>query len=95
MTKFDRWFSTFQPQKHHAGINHGVDGYLYETYGKDIEYLQHIPSERLWTVIEADNGKWYISQGVHMVNRVGYIIAAVPYDHTNSAHSKLQEVLYV
>ena len=34
----------------------------------------------LWTVIEADNGDWIISNGFHLVNRVGYILTEVPWE---------------
>ena len=31
----------------------------------------------LWTVVEVDNGDWIISNGFHLVNRVGYILTEV------------------
>jgi hypothetical protein len=34
----------------------------------------------LWTVVEVDNGDWIISNGFHLVNRVGYILTEVPWE---------------
>jgi hypothetical protein len=31
----------------------------------------------LGTIVEADNGDWIISNGFHLVNRVGYILTEV------------------
>lgn len=50
------------------------------------DFVEHpfaafFPPERVWTVIEGDNGKWYISAGFHVVNRTGYyVVCEVPHD---------------
>jgi hypothetical protein len=31
-------------------------------------------------VVEVDNGDWIISNGFHLVNRVGYILTEVPWE---------------
>ncbi len=35
-------------------------------------------NEFMWTMIEGDSGKWYISPGCHIVNRVYTIICRKP-----------------
>ncbi len=32
----------------------------------------------VWTVVEGDNGEWYLCEGWHLVNRMGYVIARNP-----------------
>lgn len=34
----------------------------------------------VWTMIEGDNGKWYLSPGWHVVNRIGYVLCTQPFD---------------
>lgn len=40
----------------------------------------------IWTVVEGDNNKVYVVPGVSIVNRIGYIWCAVPWDDTEYAN---------
>lgn len=33
----------------------------------------------IWTVVDGDDGKLYLTTGVHYVNRVGYVLCEVPF----------------
>lgn len=37
-----------------------------------------LPTAHIWTVIEGDNGRLYVVEGWHYVNRLGYIVARNP-----------------
>lgn len=50
----------------------------FETYGKELEYVKYMDEDFIWTLIEVD-GNQYIVQGMHYVNRMGYLIATEPY----------------
>jgi len=42
---------------------------------------KHFDPLFVWTVLEGDSGKWYISAGFHVVNRTGYyVVCEVPHD---------------
>jgi hypothetical protein len=35
--------------------------------------------QRVWTVVDCDNGKQYLCPGLHLVNRVGYVLCGVSF----------------
>ena len=41
----------------------------------------NIPDERVWTVIQADDGDLYALSGWHRVNRVCYMVTLNPWPH--------------
>jgi hypothetical protein len=74
----DEFYAQFNPAKNHIDDNAAFDGCMYETYGRDINYINAIAKDpktkdRLWTIIEAEGKMFYVS-GFHYVNRFGYII---------------------
>jgi hypothetical protein len=80
----DEWFEQFKPIPNHldenASFNDGEHGYMFETYGDEVEFVKSQDSNRIWTYSDGDNGGTYISDGYHVVNRIGYFVTAVPYD---------------
>ncbi len=51
---------------------------LYGASGHEWAAVRDTPSERVWTVVESGD-QWWIAPGKHFVNRLGYLIAAVPH----------------
>lgn len=49
-------------------------GDLYE-----YQQVQHLPAERVWTIVEGDDGNLYASPGFHVVNRLGYVTSDTPW----------------
>ena len=80
----DEWFEQFKPIPNHldenASFNDGDQGYMFETYGDEVEFVKAQEPNRIWTYSDGDNGGTYISDGYHVVNRIGYFITTVPYD---------------
>ena len=80
----DEWFKQFKPIPNHldenASFNDGEHGYMFETYGDEVEFVKAQDSNRIWTYSDGDNGGTYISDGYHVVNRIGYFVTTVPYD---------------
>jgi hypothetical protein len=80
----DEWFEQFKPIPNHldenASFNDGEHGYMFETYGDEVEFVKSQDSNRIWTYSDGDDGGTYISDGYHVVNRIGYFVTAVPYD---------------
>lgn len=46
---------------------------------RDFHEVKDCQLEKVWTVIEADNGKMYCATGFHIVNRIGYLLCAQPW----------------
>ena len=63
-----------------AGWNFGTDqGCLFETFGAEFEFVRQYDPQKIWTLIDADEGRdMYIVSGRHHVNRVGYILTENP-----------------
>jgi len=77
---FDDWVATYQPQRNHLDGNAPWDGLMYETFGPEVEFIKTVAStspDRVWTLVDAD-GRSVIASGWHFVNRVGYMVTAVP-----------------
>jgi len=80
----DEWFNTYKPIPNHldenASFNDGDQGYMFETYGDELEFVKAQEPNRIWTYSDGDDGGTYISDGYHVVNRIGYFVTTVPYD---------------
>ena len=53
-------------------------GCLFETYGQELEYIKRQDPQRVWTLIDGDDGDMYVVSGFHWVNRVGYLLSRDP-----------------
>lgn len=60
-----------------AGFDFGEGGCLFESTGPDLEFVRAQPMDQVWTVIEGDDGL-EITDGLHMVNRLGYLVTDRP-----------------
>ena len=80
----EEWFDTFKPLPNlidpDASFSDGENGYMFETYGKELDFVKAQDPNRIWTYCDGDNGGTYIFQGMRIVNRIGYFVTTVPYD---------------
>jgi hypothetical protein len=87
MLNFEDWEYRYKPVKNHLDDNasfqdeHG-NGIMFETFGDELQYVLGVASkepDRVWTYVDGDDGT-YVTNGYHLVNRIGYFITDVPYD---------------
>lgn len=71
-------FEDFLPIKNPNG-DYGWNGTLWETFGRDLEFVRSVPNENVWTLIDGDDGGQVIVSGFHVVNRVGYFVTELPW----------------
>jgi hypothetical protein len=80
----EEWFKQFQPLPNlidpNASFNDGEQGYMFETYGAELDVVKAHDPNRIWTYCDGDNGGTYIFQGMRIVNRIGYFITSVPFN---------------
>ena len=80
----DEWFETFKPIPNHiddnASFSDGENGYMFETYGTELDFVRSQEPNKIWTYIDGDVSGTYIVQGMGIVNRIGYFVTAVPFD---------------
>lgn len=77
--QFRTWEKTFKPIKNHIDTNASGNGCMFETYGKEYEYVTHvrdIAPDTIWTIVDCD-GNLRITNGYHFVNRMGYFITEI------------------
>lgn len=76
----DQWIEEYKPVQNPLVDDAPWDGCMFETYGEELEYVRTAFPDKIWTLVEAE-GKQYIVEGFHYVNRLGYFItskAAIP-----------------
>lgn len=78
------WFNTFKPIPNHidpdASFSDGDQGYMFETYGAELDFIKAQEPNRIWTYCDGDDNGTYIFQGMRIVNRIGYFVTTVPFD---------------
>ena len=53
-------------------------GCLFETYGKELEFILRQDPCNVWTLVDGDSGDLWVISGMHFVNRIGYLVSTVP-----------------
>ena len=80
----EEWFDKFKPIPNHiddnASFSDGDNGYMFETYGEELDFVKSHQSNRIWTYCDNDFGGTSIFQGMRIVNRIGYFVTLVPFD---------------
>ena len=59
-------------------VGDGSRGCLFETYGDEFTYVRRFDPRRVWTLIDGDDGDLYVASGLHLVNRIGYLLSRDP-----------------
>ena len=76
----DTFYEYFQPYRHPATSMSCFGNLGLETYGKDRELAYSLDSTFMWTVMDGtDNGRLFICTGLHVVNRVAYLVTKKPH----------------
>lgn len=76
------WVQKFKPLKNHLEDYASVDGYLFQPYGAQWAFVKSHNLEQIWTLIitdlDDDSTSWEIVNGIHIVNREGYLVTEKP-----------------
>lgn len=62
------WYETYEPQEK-----------FYETYGEDLDYINSMPDNFVWTLVDGDEDSVVVN-GKAFVNRIGYYISKKPHN---------------
>jgi len=74
------FFEQFKPIHNPYNFNAPENGCMFETYGIELDLVRKVSKlepAKVWTVMTDDNGDVCISDGMHFVNRLGYLITRV------------------
>jgi hypothetical protein len=72
---WDKWAEKYKPLKNH--FQGGID-YAFETYGKEVEYIQSLDPKYVWTWVEGDMCDLIVA-GYSYVNRFSYYVTEIPW----------------
>ena len=86
----------FKLVKNHIDDNASFDGNMFETYGEELEFVKEMAKQnRVITIIEGETNpdfddedgnegfnepNMYYVSGMHVVNRIGYLVTDKPLD---------------
>lgn len=75
----NEFYKQYNLIKNHIDDNAPFDGRMFETYGKELDYIHEMvknpeTQHKVWTIIEGDGDALFYSSGYHIVNRIGYLI---------------------
>ena len=91
----DEWFATYKPVPNHidknASFGDGEQGYMFETYGEEIEFVKNSNTNHIWMYGEGDDGGTFIWSGWGFVNRLGYFITEVPFPPNTDIQIRISE----
>jgi len=76
---YDEWIELFNPLVNHIDSNASYNGAMFDTYGKELKYLEGIDPNCIWTLSDCD-GEMFIHNGWGFVNRMGYFITSIPFN---------------
>lgn len=76
----ETWFDTFKPLPNLIDPTASFDGYMFETYGSEIEFVKSQDPNTIWTYVDGDDGGLYIVSGWQAVNRIGYFVTTLPFN---------------
>ena len=51
------------------------DGYMFETFGEELEFVKKHSNNNIFTLLSDDNNDLVIIPGFHVVNRFGYFVS--------------------
>lgn len=83
---WDQWEEAFSPKQNTVSNREEYNGWLFETYGEDLEYIKELNADEfkklhVWTVFDEEtDGVFCISEGLHWVNAMGYFVTEKAYD---------------
>jgi hypothetical protein len=76
------WETKFKPIKNHIDSNSSWEGSLFESYGKELDFVREKCKENpqcIWTLMDSEeDDDCVIVEGFHFVNRIGYFITENP-----------------
>jgi len=84
---YSKWVETFKPVKNHLTPNTKLEGLVFETRGNNLGFVRAANPDCVWTLVEGDSNRWYVVDGYHLINRIGYLITEIPHENHVGGYS--------
>lgn len=78
---YEDFIEKYKPIENPIGENVPFDGFMFETYGEELDFVQKRYEKApgtVWTILDGEKGS-YLASGYHFVNRLGYMVTENPY----------------
>jgi hypothetical protein len=75
---YETWTETYKPVTNSMVDGAAFSGWMFETYGEELEQVKLQPENHIWTIRDEDGGT-SITAGYGFVNRLGYLITSKPW----------------
>lgn len=72
--EFEDFLDKYQPLKNHLSEG-AFNGYMFETYGKEFDFVNTHSNKNIWTVVQGDYEDLWLVPGKVLVNRLGFMIS--------------------
>ena len=72
----DQFFDTYKPITNQFDSNASWGGCMFETYGEELEFVMAQDPNHIWTIVDGEDDV-EITNGYHLVNRIGYFVSEV------------------
>lgn len=73
----DEFESQYPLLQNRLNPNASWAGCMFETFGRELAFIQQQDPRTIWTLVESDGGDFIVS-GCWWVNRIGYFVSTVP-----------------
>ena len=86
-----RWVEDFKPIANPFEKNAMCDGFVFLDIGAADKFVRAQKIEHVWTLTTEDRPRsvlWSIGEGMHTINRAGYLISAVPWSSKHTYYIK-------
>ena len=85
---YEKFVEIYKPIKNHIIQDTPYNGYMFETFGKEIDYIVKLANkpeskQYVWTLLECADEEQYIVPGYFLINRLGYFITEIPWESEN------------
>lgn len=86
--EWEEFVEKYKPVKNNVVKGAAFDGFMFETYGKEIENLREMANASMkdnkngyhvWTVVDGEGQDTILLNGWRLVNRLGYIYTKNPW----------------
>lgn len=76
----DQFFDHYKPVLNHLNPDAPETGHMFETYGQELDFVVSQDANKIWTLVDGDNGNIFYMAGYHLVNRIGHFVTEVPWE---------------
>lgn len=76
---YEQFIKDFVPIKNTLVEDAAFDGYMFETFGAEWDFVRENLATKVWTIV-SEGHEMMILPGFHVVNRLGYMICTNPND---------------